>query len=167
MKQAPAKRQGPANEPDVVETVSLQDAVTHTLDEARMLLPGMQALFGFQLIAVFSPRFDVVLSPMRQCVHLAALLLTGLSIALAMAPAAYHRQAEQGQVSSHLLGVVSGFISAALLPLGLAFCVDLFLVAEVITGHVGWSAGVTAFFGAVLAGLWFAYPRLRRTPRGR
>ena len=33
---------------------SIKDALQQTLEEARMVLPGVQALFGFQLIAVFS-----------------------------------------------------------------------------------------------------------------
>jgi hypothetical protein len=37
----------------------LERAATHVLEEARMVLPGIQALLGFQLIAVFSSRFDV------------------------------------------------------------------------------------------------------------
>lgn len=30
---------------------SLSDSVSHMLEECRMVLPGIQALFGFQLIA--------------------------------------------------------------------------------------------------------------------
>jgi len=158
----PPRQRGPSAGPEAVEVVSLKDAVTHTLEEARMLLPGMQALFGFQLIAVFSERFDTSLSGLQQRVHLAALLLSGIAIALAMAPAAYHRQAEQGQVSVHLLKVASWFISAALWPLAFALCMDVYLVAHVITGHEGWSAAVTGILGAVVGGLWFVLPRVRR-----
>lgn len=41
-----------AAEPPDCEHESLKKAVTHTLEEARMILPGVQALFGFQLIAI-------------------------------------------------------------------------------------------------------------------
>jgi hypothetical protein len=40
-----------------VEKLSLEDALTHLLEECRMVLPGVQALFGFQLIAVFNRSF--------------------------------------------------------------------------------------------------------------
>ena len=43
------------------QSVALKDAVQFALDEARMILPGVQALFGFQLIAVFNQRFDDLL----------------------------------------------------------------------------------------------------------
>ncbi len=37
---------------------SLEDESTHATDEARMVLPGVQAILGFQLIAVFNQRFQ-------------------------------------------------------------------------------------------------------------
>ncbi len=45
------------------EPLSLTQAAQVLLDECRMVLPGIQALFGFQLIAVFSPRFAEALGP--------------------------------------------------------------------------------------------------------
>jgi hypothetical protein len=45
---------------------SLKDAVQQTLDEARMVQPGIQALFGFQLIAVFNDGFQRHLSEAEQ-----------------------------------------------------------------------------------------------------
>ena len=39
------------------EDLTLATAVTHLLEECRMILPGLQALLGFQLIAVFSQPF--------------------------------------------------------------------------------------------------------------
>jgi len=51
------------------EPESLKDQATHILDEARTVLPGIQALFGFQLIAVFSDRFATGLSePNNACI---------------------------------------------------------------------------------------------------
>jgi hypothetical protein len=43
------------------ESESLETEVEQALEEARMVLPGIQALFGFQLIAVFNQRFDQAL----------------------------------------------------------------------------------------------------------
>jgi hypothetical protein len=37
---------------------SLEEEATHATDEARMLLPGVQAVLGFQLIAMFNQRFE-------------------------------------------------------------------------------------------------------------
>ncbi len=41
-----------------MENESLQQQAQQTIEEARMVLPGIQALFGFQLIAIFNIRFQ-------------------------------------------------------------------------------------------------------------
>ncbi len=55
-----------------------------------MVLPGIQVLFGFQLIAAFNERFRE-LAPLEQQLHYSSLVLVSLAIALIMTPAAYHR----------------------------------------------------------------------------
>lgn len=45
-------------ERDARETLPLPTAAEYLLDECRMVLPGIQALFGFQLISFFSPGFE-------------------------------------------------------------------------------------------------------------
>jgi hypothetical protein len=52
-----------------------------------MVLPGIQALFGFQLIAVFNDRFQQ-LEGLYQLIHFIALVLVALSVAIIMTPAA-------------------------------------------------------------------------------
>jgi hypothetical protein len=44
------------------ENLEPSKAAPLVVDEARMLLPGIQALFGFQLIAVFNQTFSQILS---------------------------------------------------------------------------------------------------------
>jgi hypothetical protein len=39
------------------ESNSLKDQFRDVVAEARMLLPGLQALFGFQTVAAFNQRF--------------------------------------------------------------------------------------------------------------
>ena len=48
------------------EQLTLSQAMQHLLEECRMVLPGIQALFGFQLIAVLSPGFDVKLTAVEE-----------------------------------------------------------------------------------------------------
>src|SRR5260370_35680820 len=52
------------------QELTLAEAARSLLDECRMVLPGIQALFGFQLIAVFSSRFAEDLSGPQQALHL-------------------------------------------------------------------------------------------------
>jgi hypothetical protein len=71
---------------DQVEALSLSKATQYLLEECRMVLPGIQALFGFQLIAVFNESFTEKLSMTEQIVHLCAIGLVTLAIALVMTP---------------------------------------------------------------------------------
>src|SRR5205823_10297737 len=75
---------------------SPEERAHSTHEEARMVLPGIQALFGFQLIAAFNTRFTE-LELADRAVHLSALILVALAIALIMTPAAYHRICEPGR----------------------------------------------------------------------
>jgi hypothetical protein len=43
---------------DEVEQESLKDEIANLIEEARVVLPGIQALFGFQLIASFQRRLQ-------------------------------------------------------------------------------------------------------------
>lgn len=50
----------------------LSKQVEYLLEECRIVLPGLQVLFGFQLAVVFSDRFPVVLAHRQQVLHLLA-----------------------------------------------------------------------------------------------
>ena len=75
------------------EKESLKEQMGRIIEEARMILPGIQALFGFQAIAVFNDRFEKLPVYAQDC-HAAALAMVVLAIALVMLPAAYHRLAQ-------------------------------------------------------------------------
>src|SRR6185369_13243834 len=85
------------------EELTLSKAAEYLLEESRMVLPGMQALFGFQLIAVFNTSFSEKLGALEQRLHLVAIALVVIGIALIMTPAAYHRQTSPRAVSARLI----------------------------------------------------------------
>jgi hypothetical protein len=147
---------------------TLKDQAHSIHEEARMVLPGIQALFGFQLIAVFNrPFFD--LDPASRLLHLAALVLVGIAIALIMAPAAYHRLAEANRVSRHWIELASRDIAWAMAALMLAISLDIYLVAIMIVEDVALAATLAAAVGSLLSWLWFAMPffaRLRERSSG-
>jgi hypothetical protein len=142
--------------------ISLEQSVTFALEEARTIVPGIQALFGFQLVAVFNQRFDNDLSGLEQQLHLAALLLTAVSCAFLMAPAAFHRRAEPRKISARLLAITSAFVRASLLPLMAAISLDVYLIARLITDSRPVSAAIGLGLLAVFALLWFVLPRPRK-----
>lgn len=145
----------------------LDKQVEHLLAEARMVLPGVQALFGFQLVAVFNQRFAQALGPGEQRVHLVALGLTALATALLMTPAAYHRQVEPGRVSLSLVRVGSRCLSAAMVPLALGLSVDFYLIARIVLGSTTASAAAALVVAGAFFGLWYVMPRAARAARRR
>ena len=104
----------------------LDEAVTHLLEECRMVLPGIQALFGFQLIAVFNPRFAEQLTKTEQIVHYIAIGLVAIAVGLVMAPAAVHRQNGRGDVSDDFLVIASRLLLLSMLPLMFGICLDFY-----------------------------------------
>jgi hypothetical protein len=118
---------------DTVERTSLKDEMDHLVEEARMLLPGIQGLFGFQTIAVFNQRFADLPEPVRLC-HLAALAMSVIAMGLVITPAAYHRITEPGQVSRYGLRLSSWLICSGLLPLAIGVALDMYVVILIATG---------------------------------
>jgi uncharacterized protein DUF6328 len=145
-----------------IEDLPLAAAVTHLLEECRMILPGLQALLGFQLIAVFNTTFAERLSATEQRIHLLALALLAVASALVMAPAAFHRQRRPRQASEDLLFVGSRLLLIAMVPLMLGIALDFYLIARLILGHVLVSALLAGVLVTLFAGLWFGFPRWYR-----
>ena len=140
---------------------SVKDALQQTLDEARMVLPGVQALFGFQLIAVFSDGFEQRLGDAEQSLHLAAIVLVTIAIALVMTPAAYHRQVEPRRATDAFVVLASRLVSSAMLPLAAGLAIDVHLIAHVITGRAALAATIGVVVFALFVALWFAFPQWR------
>lgn len=136
---------------------SMQEEATHMLEECRMVLPGIQTLMGFQLIVAFNPAFqDLDLAP--QLVHLGALMMTGIAIALLMAPAAFHRVAQPGRITRDFIDLTSRYLAAGLLPLSLGITADVFLVVYVVTELYSAAAAAGALLWALYTWLWFMFP---------
>ena len=141
------------------EQISLDSAAAHLLEECRMVLPGIQALFGFQLIAVFNQGFGEKLSDAGQLVHLLAIVLTTLSMALVMTPAALHRQAEPKEVSERFLWLASNMVLAGMVPLAVAVGLDSYVVASIVLDSEALAIVLGVVLMAVFAWLWLLLPR--------
>jgi len=141
-----------------VERLSLEQATSHLLEECRTIVPGVQAVFGFQLIAVFNQGFGEKLSAAEQRVHLAAIALVVVAMALVMAPAALHRQAEPRAVSGRFLRVASRLLLWSLAPLAVGLCLDVYLVARVVLRATPWASVTAAALLVALGTFWYALP---------
>ena len=143
------------------DSSKVKDKIKHVLTEARMVLPGAQALLGFQFTTFLMEAFEKLPASSKQ-IHLASLALVALSIVLLMAPAAYHRIVEQGQETEHFHRFASRMLLAAMFPLSLGMCGDLFVVARKVTDSVAFALSASALMLVLFYGLWFGYTFYRR-----
>ena len=112
-----------------IKPESVEEQTKHILEEARMVIPGVRALFGFQLIAVFNEPFFERLGGVERGAHLAALALVLVALASIMCPAAYHRQAEPRSTSDAFNRFASRCLTVGMFVLMLGVNVDFYLVA--------------------------------------
>jgi hypothetical protein len=125
-----------------------------------MVLPGIQALFGFQLIAVFNSTFWDKLQPFEHKLHFLAIGFVILSIVLVMTPAAYHRQGERTSISERLVSISTRLLSWSMYPLMMGILIDCYLIGILILQSSVLSLLIAAFFFIVFAAFWIALPRL-------
>jgi hypothetical protein len=146
-----------------VEQESLKDEMRNVVEETRMVIPGVQALFGFQTMAVFNQRFTELPDAAVRA-YLAGLAFLAVSIALLMAPAAFHRMSERGQVSRALINLSSRLLAWGMVPLMLGIVLDVFVVtlAALDESRTAAAGGLAALVLFTL--LWFVLPAFRRRP---
>ena len=127
-----------------------------------MVLPGIQALFGFQLIAVFNQGFWERLEPYEQRLHLVAVALVAVAVALVMTPAAYHRQLKHQAVSPGFVTLSSRFLLCSMFPLMIAICIDWYVIARMVllSPLIGLISTLVLFMTFVIP--WFVLPRSTR-----
>ena len=97
----------------------LTTKVEQLLTEARVIIPGGQALFGFQFIAMLTTGFDK-LPATSQLMHTTALCFTALNVIVLMAPAALHRLSFGGEDLEAFLQLGSALLISAPMLLALA-----------------------------------------------
>ena len=155
------------DETTATEQVKLSEAASFLLEECRMVLPGIQAIFGFQLVAVFNQRFSD-LPEYEQAIHFIAMSLDALAIALVMCPAAYHRMSIPFRVTRQFIRNSSRLLMAAMIPLGLGLAADYYIIARLVFEDApqGWLAALAVILFGVLSLFWFIFPRSRRLQEG-
>jgi len=139
----------------------LKTKIDQALTEARVVLPGAQALLGFQLVTMFMDGFDKLPNSSKY-VHMISLSWMALTIILLMTPAAYHRIAERGEDTQRMHRVASVLLLAAMVTLPLGISGDVYVVFYKVTSSISASVyiaiGVLAFF----YGTWFGFTTYRR-----
>jgi hypothetical protein len=147
------------------EATPLSTKVDQLLTEARLIIPGAQALLGFQLTVTLTKAFSELPSESKLA-HAAALACIGLTVLLLMAPASLHRIAFNGEDDPLFVKIGAWFVIAAPLPLALAIALDTYVAAgrAVQSPTVAIALAVAAI--VALVGCWYVYPTWRRAVSG-
>jgi hypothetical protein len=144
----------------------LSTKIEQMLTEARVIIPGCQALLGFQFIAMLTNAFGE-LPPQAKIIHAAGLCCVTIATILLMTPAALHREAFAGNDSERFLRLGSAFVIAGPLPLALGIAADAYVVFLKIShsATTAIAAGMTLLLAMVA--LWYLYPIGLRASRGK
>jgi hypothetical protein len=126
------------------------------LQELRVVLPGVQALFAFLLIVPFSERFASVSGPERG-VYIVALLSSALAGVLFITAPAFHRLRFRCHDKAQLLRIGNRCAIAGMAALAVAMVAGVYLVTELLFG-AGVGAALTAVVAIPIAVLWWIVP---------
>jgi hypothetical protein len=138
---------------DEDEGERLDRELIELLNELRVIMPGVQVLFGFLLTVPFQQRFSTV-DDFQRIVYFVTLLLTAASAAFLMAPSAFHRLTFREGQKPYLiaLGTRQTIVGMALLAFAMTGAIllltDVLFQARTVAVTV---AGTVLLFGW----LWF------------
>lgn len=140
----------------------LNTKIEQVLTEIRMVLPGVQALLGFQMATTMMQSFEKLPDSSKQ-LHFAGLLLIVVSAVFLMTPSAYHRLVNRGENTERFHLFTSRMLVAAMVSLPLGISADVFVVARKFSESVEWAIA-SALLSLLMAwGLWFGVTLARKS----
>ncbi len=142
----------------------LKEKIDQTLTEIRVVLPGAQALLGFQFASLLVEGFEK-LPQTSKYIHFVSLSLMALAVIFMMTPPAYHRIVERGENTEHFYRLASRMLLASMIPLALGIAGDLYVVAQKITSSETLAIIIAALMLALFYGLWFGYTLYKRAEK--
>jgi hypothetical protein len=130
------------------------------LNELRIAGTGIQVMFAFLLIVPFNAGWRHV-DGFERTVYFVTLLIVALAAILLLAPPIHHRLLFRHGEKPFLIRVGNQLAIAGMACLGLGFVGILILLSDVVVGGAA-PAIVGLVAAAVIAGLWFVLPLVRR-----
>jgi hypothetical protein len=143
----------------------LDKAASLVLDESRMILPGIQALFGFQLIVVFSTTFTEKLNVFEQRLHLIAILLVVIATMIILTQAMFHRQTSEKEVAEEFIRIASRLLLLSMFPVVTSISLEFYLISRVILNSVFLALLFTLVIFSLFLILWIGLPRVEALRR--
>jgi hypothetical protein len=156
-----AERAMSSQNSEKIEDPGLHEKIDGMLTEARVILPGAQALLGFQLAIVLTGAFERLDTNLKS-LHGAALLLVCFSILLLMAPAAYHRVVYAGEDSTQFHKVGSWLVTISTVPLALGLSLDILVVGTKMWASTSLAVLAALFSLLFLVLAWHVIPLIVR-----
>lgn len=146
------------------KSISLIKDADQILQGIRIVLPGTQALMGFQFIAFFNPTFTALPQNLKG-LHFIALLLTVHCSLCLIAPVAYQQIGEQGDATRRFLSFTRLMLGIAMLLLLGAIAADTYLAAQTIGIDEDNALNIAGGLFVIGIALWFLFSFLRRNGR--
>jgi hypothetical protein len=155
----PEKSPRPARS-DEDEAARLDRELIELLNEMRVVMPGVQVLFGFLLTVPFQQRFETI-DDFQRTVYFVTLLLVAAAAAFLMSPSAFHRLTFREGQKPYLvrLGTRQTIVGMGLLALAMNGV--LLLLADLMF-HTTTVAITVAAMAALFSWLWFGLALWRR-----
>lgn len=139
----------------------IKEKIKTLLMECRMVLPGVQALLGFQLTTFFMQGFEK-LPQSSKLIHCGGLAATTLATVLIITPAAYHRIAEAGEDTEHLHWVGTRLLLASMVFLGIGLNADFVVILRSMGISLLWSGLIALLLLLCAYALWFGFALVRK-----
>jgi hypothetical protein len=130
------------------------------LNELRVVLPGVQVLFGFLLVLPFQQRFRDI-TDAEVVIYYVAFITAALANVLLIAPSTYHRLRFRAGDKEHLIRLSGRLLIAGTASLAVSLAATVYLITDVLFGG-GPGVLAAALAALVVAGFWFGIPLLRR-----
>jgi hypothetical protein len=146
---------------ELTNPTPLEAQVDQLLTEARVIIPGAQALLGFQLTVTLTRAF-AQLPPGTKMIHAVALCCIAFAVILLMATAALHRISFGGEDDPEFLRIGSVLVIGAPVPLAAGIALDTYVAAERALDSMNAAGALAATALVVLLGLWYVFPIWKR-----
>jgi hypothetical protein len=144
---------------DESEATRLDRNYGELLQELRVAETGVQILFAFMLSIAFQQRFQT-LDDVQRTIYVITLLFCTLSIALLVAPVAFHRLVFRHGLKDELVQITNALALAGTSFLLLAVLSGVLLILDYVVGR-GFAIVTTALLSVLFLSLWLALPLFR------
>lgn len=140
---------------------SLEIRIEQALTELRVVLPGAQALFGFQFAAVLTATFSH-LPVVLKSIHLAGLGVVAMAVMMLIAPAAYHRIASAGKADERVLRYAIRMMLPAQGLIAVGLIGEAYITTRIVFASQFLAISIAAIASVMFATLLYVMPLLDR-----